>query len=81
MNDNTKKAPYKRKMVVTFINGHTRSVILKGDFEDMDEKVVSYVGEALRDNEPFRLTDDNTIINPRNITAVTFGPVEELDGA
>lgn len=77
----TKKNTHKRKMVVTFVSGNNGIYTLKGEFEDMNENVVSYLGDAIRDNEPFYIIESSTIINPSNVTAVTFGPVEEYDGA
>ena len=72
---------HKREMEVAFTSGHSRRFTLKGGFEEMEEKVVSYVGDALRDNEPFYAISDATLINPRNVTAVSFGPIKEIDGA
>lgn len=81
MSDNPKKNTHKREMEVAFVSGHSRRFTLKGDLVEMEEKVVSYVWDALWDNEPFYAISDATLINPRNVTAVSFGPIEENYGA
>lgn len=77
MNDDHKEATHKREMGVAFTSGHSRTFTLKGDRVTLEEKLISYIGDAIRDNEPFHVLVDATVINPRNVTAVSFGPIKE----
>lgn len=81
MSHNRKEAPYYRKMVVAFVSGQTGTYTLKGEHEDLEEQSVPYIGDAIKDNEPFHVIAEDTIINPTHVMSVSFGPIKENDGA
>lgn len=81
MSNDHKKDTHKREMVVSFVDGFSRTFTLKGDLGEMEESVISHIGESIRENGTFFIIDEEVIVNSRTITAVTFGPVKEIDGA
>ena len=72
---------HKREMVVSFVDGFSRTFTLKGDLGEMEESVISLIGESIRENGTLFLIEEEVIINSRSITTVAFGPIEEHDGA
>ena len=72
---------HKRKMVVTFVSGLSRNYTLKGEYNVLKDEVPPHIGTAIMDREPFHVLAEDTIINPSHVMSVSFGPVEEIEGA
>lgn len=71
---------HKRRMVVTFVSGLSRTYTLKGERRVLEEDIPPHIGTAIRDREPFHVLAEDSIINPNHVMSVSFGPIEEHCG-
>ena len=72
---------HRRTMVVTFVSGLSRNYTLKGERRVLEEEIIPHIGTAIMDREPFHVLAEDAVINPSHVMSVSFGPIEEHDGA